>query len=55
MLSARQKPNKLNAIARKRDLQKYTDRQYQNLGHTVYITHFLRKLGISAILKMNEI
>ena len=37
--AAKQKPYKLHAIARKRDLQKYTNRQYQTLGHTVlYIT-----------------
>jgi hypothetical protein len=41
MLSAQQKPYKLHAIARKRDLQKYTNRQYQTLGHTVFIAHYI--------------
>jgi hypothetical protein len=40
MLSGQQKPYKLHAIARKRDLQNYTNRQYQNLGHTVFIAHY---------------
>jgi len=38
--AAKQKPYKLHAIARKRDLQKYTNRQYQALGHTVFIAHY---------------
>ncbi len=30
---------KFHAIARKRDHRKYTNRQYKNLGHTIFMTH----------------